>query len=142
MNDCLFCKIAGKEIFAEIIYESDAALAFLDIHPLTAGHAVVVPKGHYENIVKLPDELVKPLFLAVKKVTALLNESLAPRGFTIGINHGKVSGQTIDHLHIHVIPRYEGDGGKSIHSVVHFPSRETVQEIRSRILSQNADNQK
>src|SRR3989338_1074160 len=115
---CLFCKIVSREIPSEKIFEDDAAFAFLDIHPLAPGHTVVIPKVHAQNILDLPEAAVGPLFSVVKKITAALNSALKPHGFTIGINHGKVSGQAIDHLHIHVIPRFEGDGGGSLHSVV------------------------
>lgn len=133
--DCLFCKIASKEIASEVVYEDDHVLAFLDVHPLTAGHTLVIPKVHSENLTDLPDSEVGPVFLAVKTVTKLLQKKLAPRGFTIGINHGKISGQAIDHLHIHVIPRYEGDGGGSIHSVVRHPSDEPISAVREKIIS-------
>ncbi len=135
--DCLFCSIAEKKVPSVVVYEDESVLAFLDIHPLSLGHAVIIPKRHVENIIKLPQELVGRVFLAVQKVTAMLDSALSPKGFTIGINHGRVSGQTIDHLHIHVIPRYEGDGGGSIHSVVHNPPAEPLEETRSRILNSN-----
>ena len=132
--DCLFCKIVEREIPSEKIYEDDTVLAFLDIHPMAPGHTVLVPKVHAENILNLPDMTVGPLFLAVKKVTAALSSALQPHGFTIGINHGKVSGQAIDHLHVHVIPRFEGDGGGSLHSVVKNPSSESVSVIKEKII--------
>lgn len=135
--DCLFCKIANKEIASEKIYEDDKVLAFLDISPLSKGHTVVIPKKHAENIIDLPAEEVLPVFSAVKKVTELLQEKLSPKGFTIGINHGRVGGQLVDHLHIHVIPRYEGDGGGSFHSVVKNPPKESVSEIRKEIVGSN-----
>lgn len=135
--DCLFCKIADKKIASEIIYEDEKVLVFLDISPLSKGHAVVIPKKHAENIIDLPAEEVLPVFSAVKKVTALLQEKLSPKGFTIGINHGRVGGQLVDHLHIHVIPRYEGDGGGSLHSVVKNPPKESVSEIRKEIVGSN-----
>lgn len=134
MSDCLFCRIANKEVEAAVVYEDDAAIAFLDIHPRSPGHVMVVPKKHSENVIDLPEAEVGPLFVAVKKVTETLQKALQPRGFTIGINHGKVSGQEIDHLHVHVIPRYDRDGGGSIHSVVNNPPRESLEEIRSKIL--------
>ena len=136
MSDCLFCRIANKEVEAAVVYEDDAAIAFLDIHPRSPGHAMIIPKKHCENIIDLPEAEVGPLFVAVKKVTELLQKTLQPRGFTIGINHGRVSGQEIDHLHVHVIPRYDLDGGGSIHSVVNNPPRESMEETRSKILGQ------
>lgn len=135
--DCLFCKIAGKTIPSEVIYEDDSVLAFLDIHPLSPGHALIVPKIHSENILDLPDEEAAKAFVSVKKVTALLSEKLKPKGFTIGINHGRIGGQLVDHLHIHVIPRFEGDGGGSLHSVVKNPPKESLSEIRRKIASKN-----
>lgn len=135
--DCLFCKIAEKTIPSEVIYEDDSVLAFLDIHPLSPGHTLIVPKVHSENILDLPDEEAAKAFVSVKKVTALLSEKLKPKGFTIGINHGRIGGQLVDHLHIHVIPRFEGDGGGSLHSVVKNPPKESLSEIRRKIASKN-----
>ena len=131
---CLFCKIINKEIPAEIVYEDDDALAILDVHPKAPGHTMILPKIHAENILDLAEEKIQGVFKAVKKTTELLNKSLKPDGFTIGINHGKVSGQTIEHLHIHVIPRYHNDAGGSIHDVVDNPPKESLEEIKKKIL--------
>ncbi len=132
--DCLFCKIINKTIPAEIVYEDKDALAFLDIHPRAPGHTMILPKTHAENLLDLPNNKTGPVFTAVKKVTALLKKSLKPDAFTIGINNGRVSGQIIDHLHIHIIPRWKDDGGKSIHSVVDNPPKKSLDEIRKKIV--------
>ena len=132
--DCLFCKIINKEISAEIVYEDSDTVAVLDIHPRAPGHTMILPKIHAENILDLPEEGIEPVFKAVKKVTELLNKSLRPDGFTIGINHGKVSGQTIEHLHIHIIPRWNNDGGGSIHDVVDNPPEQNLMDIKNQIL--------
>ncbi|PIZ44790.1 HIT family protein [Candidatus Wolfebacteria bacterium CG_4_10_14_0_2_um_filter_39_18] len=129
MMDCLFCKIANKEIPAQIIYESADATAVLDVNPRAPGHTIILPKVHAENILKLPDDKIEGVFKAVKETTDLLNKKLKPDGFTIGINHGRVSGQIVEHLHIHVIPRWAGDGGGSIHSVVDNQLKESLEEI-------------
>jgi len=133
-NNCLFCKIATKTIPVAIIYEDASSLAFLDIHPVAFGHTLVVPKIHVENILGLPDNQVESFFQAVKKVVALLQERLEPGGFTIGINHGRMSGQTIDHLHVHIVPRYEGDKGGSLHSVVNNPPQESLEAIQAKLV--------
>ena len=133
--ECLFCKIINKEINTEIIYEDDNVLALLDIHPRAPGHAMVIPKKHAENILDLPDDKIEPVFKAVKKVTEMINKTLSPDGFTIGINHGKVSGQAIDHLHVHIIPRWKNDHGDSIHSVVNNPPKESIKDIADKIRS-------
>jgi len=131
--DCLFCKIIKKEFSAEIIYEDENTVAILDVHPKAPGHAMVLPKIHAENILDLPDGNIEGVFKAVKNVTALLKKALTPDGFTIGINHGKVSGQAIDHLHIHIIPRWLNDKGYSIHSVVDNQPTESISEIKELI---------
>lgn len=131
--DCLFCKIANKEISANIIYEDDDSVAILDVHPKAPGHTMVIPKIHSENILDLPDDKIEGVFKAVKNATALLKKALLPDGFTIGINHGKVSGQAIDHLHIHIIPRWRGDGGGSIHSVIDNAPAEPLEKIAAKI---------
>ena len=133
--DCLFCKIAKKEINAEVVYEDDGATAVLDVSPRAPGHVMVLPKIHAQNILDLPDGEIEKVFKAVKKVTAIVDKALSPDGFTIGINHGKVSGQTIDHLHIHIIPRWRNDKGGSIHSVVDNKPKESIKEIAERIRS-------
>ena len=133
MLDCLFCKIVSQEIKAEIIYEDEFSLAFLDVHPRSSGHTVVIPKKHAENISTLADALVGPTFLTVKRVSAILNTSLHSDGFTIGINHGRMSGQVVDHLHIPVILRFNNDQGTSIQSVVNNPSPESLVQIALKI---------
>lgn len=132
-NDCLFCKIAAKKIPAFIIYEDAHAVAFFDIMPRTTGHAMVVSKYHASGLCDLPDEEIAPFFLAVKAVDDLLLRALCPDGMTIGINQGKASGQEVDHLHVHLMPRWNGDGGRSIHAVVHNPPKESVEEIFRKI---------
>lgn len=131
--DCLFCKIANKEFNAEVVYEDENTTAVLDINPRSPGHTMVLPKVHAETILDLPSEKIDGLFKAVKNITGILNKALKPDGFTIGINHGKVSGQTIDHLHIHIMPRWHNDNGSSIHSVVNNPPKESLKEIAERI---------
>ncbi len=135
--DCLFCRITNKEISAEIIYEDKDTVAFLDIHPCAPGHSIIIPKKHAENILVLEDASIAPTFLTVKRVSAMLNVALKPSGFTIGINHGRMSGQVVDHLHIHVMPRFLNDGGASIHSVVNNPPKESLAKIANKIKISN-----
>lgn len=134
MNDCLFCKIVNKKIPAAVIYEDDHALAFLDIMPRSPGHTMVIPKTHAPRLVELPDVEIGPLFMTVKHVAGLLTAKLAPDGITIGMNQGRASGQEVDHLHVHLMPRWHGDGGSSVQSVVHNQPKESVEEIRKKIL--------
>ena len=132
--DCLFCQIANKQRGAEIVYEDDRVVGVLDVFPRTPGHTMIIPKAHYETILDMPAEEVGPVFVAVKNMTAILQKALDPDGFTIGINHGKVAGQAIDHLHIHIMPRWHNDGGGSLHSVVGNPPKESLKDIKERIM--------
>ncbi|MBI4094584.1 MAG: HIT family protein [Candidatus Liptonbacteria bacterium] len=135
MNSCLFCEVARGKISSEVVYEDEWTHAFLDIRPLAKGHTVIIPKKHYPTIFEVPDKEIGPLFLALKKVAEGVAESVHADGLTMGINHKEASGQTVEHLHIHVIPRFHGDGGGSIHSVVHNPPAEPLREIGERIRS-------
>lgn len=119
---CLFCAIAVRNIPAEVVYEDAHAIAFLDREPRAPGHTLVIAKTHSVTLADLPEEEVGPLFRAVQKVAAMLEKNLGAHGLTIGVNQGRVSGQAVDHLHVHLLPRFTGDGGGSVHSVVHAPS--------------------
>ncbi|MEK7574109.1 MAG: HIT family protein [Patescibacteria group bacterium] len=134
---CLFCKIIKKEIPAEIVYEDEWNLAILDINPRAPGHTMVIPKVHSQTILDLPEKDLGLLFEAVKEVSLLIKKSLQPEGFTIGINHGKISGQVIDHLHVHIVPRFKDDGGSSVHSVVNNPPKKSLAEIKNKLVKAN-----
>lgn len=126
---CLFCKIVRREIPAHIVYEDQETLALLDIHPRAPGHTMVISKVHGVSISAMPPEALPPLFQTVQKVAQRLMTVLAPDGMTIGINQGDVSGQTVPHLHIHLLPRFKGDGGGSIHTIVDNAPQESPQHF-------------
>jgi len=132
--DCLFCKIAKKELEAKIVYEDEVGMAFLDINPCQKGHLLVIPKEHYENLNEVPEEKLAALFEIVKKMTKLLEEKLGASSFNIGWNHGKDAGQVIPHLHIHIIPRYPNDGGGSMQTIVNA-SDENLEETYQKLIS-------
>lgn len=133
---CLFCDIIKKEKGAKIVYENDAVVAVLDVMPIAPGHTLVLPKKHVETILELSDEALGAVFGATREVTELLKRALEPDGFTIGINHGKASGQAIEHLHIHIIPRWRDDGGGSLHSVMPKKTQdESIDEIYEKIVA-------
>ena len=106
MRDCLFCRIAGGEIPAEIVHESAGAVAFLDTHPAARGHVLVVPRVHAPTLLDLDEAAIGALFVAVQAVQAKVLAALQPRGFNVGWNHGRAGGQYVFHLHVHVLPRY------------------------------------
>ncbi len=129
MTDCIFCKIVKKEIPSYKIYEDENFLAFLDVYPHAKGHTVIIPKEHVNLISELNDEKSKNLMIIVKKVMKIIQEKLNPSGFNVGWNSGETAGQVVPHLHIHITPRYVGDGGGSIHSIVKNPGEMSVEEV-------------
>lgn len=134
-KNCLFCKIGMGEISSYMIYEDRNVFAFLDTNPLTLGHTVIIPKRHVDTIINLPDDLVGPVFIGVKISVGMLAASIGAENFTIGINHGRMLGHPdINHMHIHVIPRFHGDGGGDIHSIVRQPPDESLEDTRKRII--------
>lgn len=110
--NCIFCKIIEKQSKAEILYEDEKVIAFLDVNPLNYGHALVVPKIHCENFLEVPEEFIPDMFTAVQKVTAGIVKAVNPDGFNILSNNGRLAGQSVFHCHFHIIPRYIQDGHK------------------------------
>jgi histidine triad (HIT) family protein len=129
MTNCIFCKIINKEIPCHQIYEDENFLAFLDVYPHAKGHTVVIPKEHANLISELDDEKSKELMIVVKKVMKIIEEKLNPEGFNVGWNSGESAGQVVPHLHLHILPRYSGDGGGSIHSIIKNPGDLSVEEV-------------
>ncbi len=129
METCLFCKIINKEIPAHIIYEDKDSLAFLDIKPHSNGHTVVIPKKHAVTPFDLDEKSFKELLLDVKRVMEKLRDVLYPDGFNVGWNQNTAAGQVVAHLHIHIFPRYNGDGGGSMHSIINNPGKMSVDDV-------------
>ena len=109
-NDCIFCKIAKKEIPANIIYEDEYVLAFLDINPLHDGHTLIIPKKHYSDFCELPKQELHALMEALQKVIKAVRQAVNADGINVGLNIGRAAGQLVFHAHFHVIPRYADDG--------------------------------
>jgi histidine triad (HIT) family protein len=116
-NDCLFCKIVAGEIPSFKLYEDGATLAFLDIHPVNAGHTLVIPKNHSTNIFDIKSEDWAAVAEAVRKVAIAIESGLGAAGVNLMMNNREHAGQVIDHPHMHIIPRFPGDGLK------HWPQR-------------------
>jgi len=113
MNDdnCIFCKIIRKEIPATIIYEDDLVLAFMDAMPINPGHALVIPKEHDQYISNISAEAAARMFEVARRIDSSIRESgIQSDALTLMLSDGEAASQEVFHTHLHVIPRYEGDG--------------------------------
>lgn len=128
-DQCIFCKIIKKEIPNYTVHEDVTALAFLDVQPHAKGHTLVIPKIHAETLLDLNEELLKELLPFVQKTMERIDHVLHPDGFNVGWNHQDAGGQVVPHLHIHIMPRWENDGGTNMHGIINNPGDMTVEEI-------------
>lgn len=111
-EDCIFCKIAAGEIPSTTIYEDADFRVFFDINPASKGHCLVIPKQHYDNVFEIDGEKAGRLFTLATRVARNLKQELNCEGMNIVQNNGTIAGQTVFHFHLHLIPRYAGDGVK------------------------------
>lgn len=109
-NNCLFCKIANGELESATIFESNEFRVILDKFPSGKGHTLIMPKEHIENIYELDGETAGKMFALATVVAKGLKKALNCEGMNILQNNGEVAGQTVMHFHLHLIPRFEGDG--------------------------------
>jgi len=116
-DDCVFCSIVAGDIPARTVHETDDVLAFLDATPLAPGHTLVIPKAHARHVGDLDDDLASDLFAAVTELTPRVQDAVDADAANVGINDGEAAGQEVPHVHVHVIPRFEGDGGAPLHAV-------------------------
>ena len=110
MADCIFCKIAAGEIPSTTLYEDEDFRVIFDIAPASKGHAVMIPKVHAANLFELPEETAAKAALTAKKVGGAMMEVFGCDGLNVLQNNGEAAGQTVFHYHVHLIPRYQGDG--------------------------------
>ncbi len=108
-TDCIFCKIVAGEIPCFKLHEDAATLAFMDINPANGGHALAIPREHWEDIHTVPDELLAATASTAKRVAAAIAASLAPDGINLVQANGPGAAQSVFHFHMHVLPRRHGD---------------------------------
>ena len=104
MDECVFCKIVAGTQDAQIIYQDDLVMGFLDIHPIRIGHTLIIPKAHYETILDIDDDTLAHLIKVTKKIAMQVKTAMNAIGLRIGNNNYAAAGQIIPHLHFHVIP--------------------------------------
>ena len=110
MADCIFCKIIAGQIPCTRIYEDASVLAFMDINPISPGHTLVIPKKHYEAIMEMPADEAAALYRPIPALAAAVKTAMKAQALNVLQNNGRPAGQAVDHLHVHVIPRWAGDG--------------------------------
>jgi len=109
VSECIFCKIAAGTAACHEIYRDEATLAFMDINPTNDGHCLVIPKAHFENVFDMPPSDFGKVASTAAKVARAVNEVLQPGGINLTQANGEAAGQSVLHVHIHVLPRRAGD---------------------------------
>lgn len=133
-NTCIFCKIINGEIPCYKVYEDEKIFAFLDIHPVNKGHTLVIPKKHAVNIYDIEESEIAEMVKIGKKLALKIREVTKAEGMNIHMNNEKAGGQAVFHAHIHLIPRYEGDG------LTHWPSKGSYADGEAEALAKNISN--
>jgi histidine triad (HIT) family protein len=123
MDNCIFCKIAEGEIPSNTIYEDEDFRVILDISPANIGHCLVIPKKHFKDITEIDSEILSKGIKIAQKTAKAQKKALNADGVNILQNNGESAGQTVNHFHIHVIPRFKGDD-----VVIEFNSKEHSNE--------------
>jgi histidine triad (HIT) family protein len=108
-SECVFCKIVAGISDCQEIYQDDATLAFMDIHPANDGHCLVIPKAHFETVFDMPPADFGRVASTAAKVAEAVNDVLRPGGISLMQANGELAGQTVLHVHVHVLPRRAGD---------------------------------
>lgn len=108
-DDCIFCKIANGEIPSATVYEDSICRVILDVNPANKGHALIIPKEHFDNIYSIDAETAAKIFTIATEVAKAQKAELNPDGLNILQNNGEAAGQTVFHFHMHLVPRYIKD---------------------------------
>ncbi len=129
-DNCIFCKIANGDIPSKVLYEDGEFKVILDLGPATKGHALILPKNHYRNLYELPDDMASKVMLLAKKMASQMTDKLECDGFNLVQNNGEAAGQTVFHFHLHLIPRYDGDG-QTLGWKALEPTADELEEIKN-----------
>lgn len=124
-DNCIFCKIANGDIPSKAIYEDDDFKVILDLGPATKGHALILPKSHAANLFELPDDTAAKALVLAKKLGKQMVDNLKADGMNLVQNNGEAAGQTVNHFHLHLIPRYTDDG----QHILWNPGESTPEEL-------------
>ena len=134
---CIFCKIASGEIPCFKLYEDELVLAYLDINPFSTGHTLVIPKRHCEGMQDADPDLLAQMILRVRKVAVHIKEVLPCDGFNILQNNGAAAGQTVNHMHFHIVPRLAADAMQDITFTNHTGDMTALAALAKRLALPN-----
>jgi histidine triad (HIT) family protein len=132
MSSCVFCRIVAREIPATVVHEDEHTLAFMDLGQVNPGHVLVAVKAHAENLYALNDAQAGAVLRAAARVGRAIRDAFKPEGLSVYQANGKAAGQTVLHYHVHLVPRYEGDG-MALTWPVKNPPREKLEEAAAKI---------
>ena len=132
MSDCVFCRIVAREIPATVVHEDEHTLAFMDLGQVNPGHVLVAVKAHAENLYALTDGQAGAVLRSAARVARAIRDAFGPQGLSVYQANGKAAGQTVFHYHVHLVPRYEGDG-MALTWPVKNPAREKLEEAAAKI---------
>ena len=134
MSDCVFCRIVAREIPATVVHEDEHTLAFMDLGQVNPGHVLVTLKTHVENVFGLQPGQASAIAVAASRIARAIRAAFAPHGLSVYQANGKAAGQTVFHYHVHLVPRFEGDG-MALSWPVKNPPREKLEEYAAKIRS-------
>lgn len=117
-KDCLFCKIIRGEVPSKKVYEDDKTFVILDINPRNPGHMLVMPKKHYETMFEMPGNEVGEVFGTAKNMADRVRSSVKADGVSICQSNGRAAGQMVQHMHVHVIPRFNTEGPSGLEVIL------------------------
>ena len=132
MSHCVFCRIVAREIPATVVHEDEHTLAFMDLGQVNPGHVLVAVKAHAENLYALSDGQAGAVLRSAARVARAIRDAFGPEGLSVYQANGKAAGQTVFHYHVHLVPRYEGDG-MALTWPVKNPPREKLEEAAAKI---------
>ncbi|GGK58413.1 HIT family protein [Haloarcula sebkhae] len=117
-ENCIFCQIVAGDIPGRTVYEDDTVLAFLDANPLSPGHTLVIPKAHHERLNDTPADVAGEVMSTLHELVPAVEAAVDAPASTVAFNNGEEAGQEVPHVHGHIVPRFEDDGGRPIHALV------------------------
>lgn len=136
MTSCIFCQIIESKAEASRVYEDHTCLAFMDIQPVNPGHLLVVPKAHFKDLSDLPADIGAHLFQVAQRISLRLTKTpVKSEGVDLFLAHGEAAGQEVFHVHLHVIPRFAGDGFgfRFGPNYVNLPERSELDQVAAQI---------